>query len=160
MTLISSCTRFDLAFRYFNQATSFIPFADNAYPVSDQFDYKSLMVFDSWVGRAPGTKAYPLVSSGTSAELILTGGSADPKYAHPSRLDIKRVMELCPKRIRQQIAGARPGRRSAAVNNTEPEQQWSKVEGPGGFSTIVGPGPTAQPTKAPQAKSPTKRWYS
>ena len=162
LILATSCSTRELAQRYFRQATPFIPFFDPAYLTSRYFDPRSLMIFDSWVGRAANQLAYPLVST-SGDRLLMIGGNANPDLSGPSPVDIQRVQALYPappQGNQQQAPGAPPGKRSVAEDSTKSEQPWYKVEGPGGFSTTVGPVPTAQPTKAPPAKSPTKRWYS
>ena len=134
------------------------------------FDYHSLMIFDSLVGRAAGQQGYPLVSTREDRPIIM-GGNNDPDQAGPSFDDIDRLSVLYPQppppiesfnlQPHEFLPlGAPFGKRSIPENATEPTQPWLRVDGPGGFTTTIGPVPTEQPTEAPAANRSTKRWYS
>jgi len=54
LKLIISCERDDLAKKYFPQVRSYLPRPDQAprYRASEKFDYKSIMNYNSYIGRA------------------------------------------------------------------------------------------------------------
>lgn len=99
LTLSTSCTRVELARKYFVQAAGWMPDVDDVFEVNLQhskpFDYKSIMIYGSKIGRAQGADGYPLVT--TDGDVIHMGGDADPEQARISDLDIERVKELYPK---------------------------------------------------------------
>lgn len=178
LTLLASCTTQHLAEIYFRQAADFMPVYNPVYPAGvsrpdgaprrggSLFDFRSLMIFDSLVGRAAGQQGYPLVSTRRERRIIM-GGNNDPDLAGPSYDDISRLSALYPPPPPpiesfnlQDTPGAPPGKRSVTANDTEPTQPWLRVEGPGGFTTAIGPVPSEQPTEAPAANRSTKRWYS
>ena len=92
LTLIR-CSRVDLAWKYFPQAANWLP--QDLHPtaqLSTQFDYDSIMIYDSKTGRAPGAEGFPLVTA--AGDPIHLGGNPDPEQAGISDLDIERVVEL------------------------------------------------------------------
>lgn len=165
LTLLASCDSQNLAEKYFRQAADFMPFYNPVYPAGQRephFDFRSLMIFDSLVGRAAGQQGYPLVSTRRNRPIIM-GGNNDPDRAGPSYDDITRLSALYPpppppiESFDFQPPGAPFGKRSVTGNTTEPAQPWLKVEGPGGFTTTIGPVPTENPIESPAANRSTKR---
>jgi len=133
LTLISRCNRRDLATKYFKQALNWMVSEEyHQKKYSKDFDLKSIMLYDSTTGRAPGADSYPLLT--TAGELIHIGGDADPEQAGISDLDIERVVELY---------------------TTESVESHST---PGGSKTVP-QGSHSTPGKPP-GKSVTKRWWS
>jgi hypothetical protein len=169
LTFLASCTTQHLAEKYFRQAAAFMNLYDCTYatgPTLYSFDVDSLMLYDSEVGKPPGQEESPLMSVRNSYPLRM-GGNRDPNLAAPSFWDIKHVLDLYPPPPPPiepfdfgEQSGAPPGERSVTVEATQSEQPWLKVEGPGEFTTTVGPVPTEQPSAAPPANRTTKRWYS
>ena len=93
LTPIFRCNRRELATKYFRQALNWmIVRADPQKKLSRDLDYKSIMIYDSGVGRASDAEGYPLVTK--TGELIHIGGDPDPEQAGISDLDIERVVEL------------------------------------------------------------------
>jgi hypothetical protein len=90
------------------------------------------MIYDSMIGRAPGSDIDPLVTN--AGEVIHIGGEPDPEQAGISDLDIERVVELYP-----------PGS----------EHSHSKRE----ESDSV-PGESHSTPGEPQEKQHVKRWWS
>ena len=175
LTLPASCKSRQLARKYFRQAADFMPVHFPKYSAGPlngiaqrarAWDVRSLMIFDPMVGRAPGQQDYPLVPIKDDIEVII-GGNANPDLAGPSDLEIERLSALYPPppppiesfNFQQEPAGL-PGKRSSPANATQSTEQWLKVEGPGGFTTTIGPVRTEQPTEAPATNRSTKRWYS
>jgi hypothetical protein len=168
LTLLFSCSRRDLAAKYFEQALFFMPFTNPTpeYPKSRDFDYQSLMISDS---TARGAKASSMVlwdSHRGRKDVILSGGNRDPNLATASALDMERLKALYPQRpwtpapqpnIPQQGAPFLPGKRSGTGNATHPTQSCPKARASG---LPVRPVPTVQSSGAPAANRTTKRWYS
>lgn len=72
---------------------------------SQELDYKSIMIYSSYMGRAPNTQRWPLLT--TQGERFRIGGNEDPELAGPSPMAIERVKKLYPKGsgARQQAPG-------------------------------------------------------
>lgn len=162
LTLPTSCKTRDLAEKYFRQAADFMPVTFPVYPTDPPDsshgakipDFRSLMIFDPLVGRAAGQQDHPLVPIRDDVEVII-GGNANPDLAGPSYLEIERLSALYPPpppkqafNFQQGFAGP-AGKRSGPANATQSTEPWLKVEGPGGFTTTIGPVRTEQPTEAP-----------
>ena len=160
LTLVSSCGRRDLALKYFKQAATFLPLNNPVYQSSEEFDYNSLMTYDTFTGRNHASGAWPLLALRSPARMFFTGGNANPKLAGPSAMDIARVKVLYPPPgVPQQAPPAppappaRPGKRSDASNGTQPTQPWLQVEICGGLTTTVGPVPTEAPISVNSSKA-------
>jgi len=143
-----------LARKYFRQAAAFLPVNDPMYAFSDTFDYRSLMLYDSFTARNHASGGWPILALDGPGRMILTGGVADVNRAGPSQGDIGRVMRLYPPPGNAQQppppppappAAGRPGRRSVAANTTQTTEPWLEVEFCDGFTTTVGPVPTEAP---------------
>ena len=173
LTLPASCKNRQIAKEYFTQAADFMPVTYPRYPTGPLSgskamnpDFSSLMIFDPMVGRAAGQQDYPLVPIRDDVEVII-GGNANPALAGPSDLEVQRLSALYPPppppigsfNFQHGFAGP-AGKRSSPANATQSTEQWLKVEGPGGFTTTIGPVRTEQPTEAPATNRSTKRWYS
>lgn len=140
LTLISRCNRRDLATKYFKQALNWMVTEEyHQKKYSKDFDLKSIMLYDSTTGRAPGADSYPLLT--TAGELIHIGGDADPEQAGISDLDIERVVELYTT--------------ESVESHSTPQESPST---PGGSNTVP-QGSHSTPGKPP-GKSVTKRWWS
>ena len=145
LTLLASCDSQNLAEKYFRQAADFMPFYNPVYPAGQRephFDFRSLMIFDSLVGRAAGQQGYPLVSTRRDRPIIM-GGNNDPDRAGPSYDDITRLSALYPPppppiaSFNFQPPGAPLGERSLTGNITEPAQPWLGIEGPAGSQRLL-----------------------
>lgn len=156
LTLNNSCKQPSLAEKYFENAVDFIPLQNSAYPTSVDFDYGSLMIFDSFRGsiRPNGPTLWNIRNDPKT--FIYTGGNPDPNRAGPSRMDTERIRALYPM-PQQQGPGAPPWKRSGTGNATHPTQSCPKAKASG---LPVRPVPTVQSSGAPAANRTTKRWYS
>lgn len=73
---------------------NYLPRGDRASELraSEQLDYKSIMIYSSYMGRAPNTQRWPLLTA--QGECIWNGGNENPELAGPSPTDIERVKKL------------------------------------------------------------------
>lgn len=106
LSLATSCASWELALKFFKQASYFLPILEDPQPeMSATFDSKSLMIYDSWVGKAEGQAQFPLMGAGRhSDKVILMGGNANWDLAGPSRFDKERIWTLYPAPQNQQQA--------------------------------------------------------
>jgi hypothetical protein len=58
----------------------------------ETFDYESIMIYDSFNGRADGAQGYPLLT--INNEPIYMAGSAEPWLSKPSKMDVERIRAL------------------------------------------------------------------
>ena len=138
------CGRLDLADKYFKLVKRFLPREDTPDMFrGEAFDYKSIMIYDSFNGRADGAQGYPLLTMNN--EFIYICGEPEPWLAKPSKLDVERIRALYPKRQVPMFAGRPIHPRSDGANNTESNSTWVKVEIPGVTTTSVMPLPTDFP---------------
>jgi hypothetical protein len=186
--LINRCSRMVLAGKYFPQAATFMPNDLNLEPRyralrhSEEFDYDSIMIYGSIVGRNPGAEGYPLLKA--NGDLIYTGDSYDPDEAGISDLDIERVIDLYPAGSigSRSVLGNSPEKQPHAVNGTHVKRPWLEVVVSGAVTTTVKPVPTDFPKSINDSKAvelankynvpvptdsatisasqPNKRWYS
>lgn len=78
-----SCGRRDLAEKYFKLVLRFLPRAPTRdFLEGPDFDYKSIMIYDSFNGRADGARGYPLLS--INNEIIYMAGNPEPWLTGPS----------------------------------------------------------------------------
>lgn len=119
---------------------------------SDEFDYNSLMIYDSFSGSTWGSYHFPLVTF--DEEVIYTGGNPDPIKAGPSPLDIQRVAMLYPKQHvdRRAIPGALSGKWSNDTTTPPAKQPTLEFVIPGVLTTTIVP----VPTEFPKAVNDTK----
>jgi hypothetical protein len=143
LTPCTSCTRMDLAKKYFEQAIGWVPddggLLEGNLQHSRPFDYKSIMIYGPKIGRARGVEGYPIVTA--DGDLIHMGGDADPEKAGISDLDIERVVELYPVPTKD--------------SHSTPGESPSTLEG----AEMIPPGWHSKPAGPPE-KSVSKRWYS
>jgi hypothetical protein len=167
LKLLASCTTPSLAEKHFKQAAAFMIQSDPTYPagpIVNGFDFSSLMLYDSNVGKPDGQQASPLVIKNQLGPRLLMGGNTDLNLAGPSESDIERVKALYPAPPPDidsfnlhQGRGAPPGKRSGTGNATQSTQSCPKA---GASGVPVRPVPTVQPSGAPAVNRTTKRWYS
>ena len=115
LQLITSCGSDNLAEKYFPQVRPYLPRSEQAprFRASEKFDYNYIMIYNSYIGRAPDMQRWPLLIA--QDELLYTGGNKDPNLAGPSPMDIERVAKLYPRQIvaPQQAPGGQPGKQVA-----------------------------------------------
>lgn len=130
LTLINSCNRVDLAQKYFAQAAAYLPrdHSNGIFKVSDDFDYKSIMVYSSDSDMVPGSNRFPLLTTG--GDRIYTGGHHDPRRAGLSPRDIERVKALyTPVGIPQQEVAPTPPAPPVSPGRQEKQvtKRWHSV---------------------------------
>jgi hypothetical protein len=136
----TSCKLQDLAQNYFPQAGQHLPREDEADIVqhSGEFDYNSIMIYDSFHGMADGVQRFPLMTY--NEEVIYLGGSPNPDKAGLSKLDIERVKALYPK----QRAGP-SAKQVRDANDTQGAPPVLRAVIPNLVTTTVSPVPTDFP---------------
>lgn len=122
LKLIPSCRSDDLAQKYFPQVLAYLP-RDEQVPrlrTSEKFDYKSIMIYNSYFGRALNTQRWPLLTA--EGELIHNGGNKDPNL-QVLHLWISSASRLCTqgfayqrKRLLQPLKPLQDGRESKLQN--------------------------------------------
>ena len=153
-----SCGRLDLADKYFKLVKRFLPREDTPDMFrGEAFDYKSIMIYDSFNGKADGARGYPLLTMNN--EFIYMAGNAQPCFAKPSKLDVERIRALYPRQQVPMSARWSIDPRSGGANNTDganktaSEQPWVTVDIPGVTTTSVRLLPTDFPTSVNDAKA-------
>jgi hypothetical protein len=98
LILVESCDDFDLAAKYFPQATQFMPRPLNRIPaqlrMGTEFDFHSIMIYGSHMGKREDMMWYPLVTS--SGQPIYMGDSPIPQFTRLSDGDVERIAALYP----------------------------------------------------------------
>jgi len=105
---------------------------------SEEFDYHSIMIYDSFRGMMLGAHRWPLMTY--DEQVIYLGGNPNADKAGLSKLDIERVKSLYPKQAARSSA-----KRERDSNSTQATQPVLQVEIPGLVTTTVGPVPTDFP---------------
>ena len=113
---------------------------------SDDFDYSSIMIYDSFFGMSEGVQRFPLMTN--DENIIYLGGHPNPDKAGLSNLDVERVAALYP---RQQAEHAAMQPRYS--NDTQVKQPTLSVVIPDFVTTIVGPVPTDFPKSVKDLKA-------
>jgi hypothetical protein len=110
----------------------------NSLQHSGEFDYNSIMIYDSFNGMAPGVQRFPLMTY--DENVIYVGGSPNPEKAGLSPLDIERVKALYPKQHTGPSA-----KQARDANNTQATRPALEVMIPDLVTTTVSPVPTDFP---------------
>lgn len=127
LILINSCNRVELARKYFPQAAAYIPrdHPDGIFKVSDDFDYKSIMVYSSDLDMVTGSNRFPLMTTG--GDRIYTGSHQDPRRAGLSPRDIARVKALyTPVHISQRQGSSAPPKPSE-LQGKQVSKRWHSI---------------------------------
>lgn len=138
-----------LAQKYFPQAGQYLPREDEDYfqhSESGEFDYNSIMIYDSFYGMLEGVQRFPLMTY--DENVIYMGGHWNPDKAGLSKLDVERVAALYPKQHAGQVS-----MQAREANNTEAKQPTLQVVIPNLVSTIVSPVPTDFPKSVNDPKA-------
>ena len=119
---------------------------DDVFRHSEDFDYNSIMIYDSFYGMLEGVQRFPLMTN--DENVIYIRGHPNPDKAGLSRLDIERVAALYPRQQAGQVA-IQP----RYTNDTKVKQPTLSAVVPDGVTTIVSPVPTDFPKSVKDSKA-------
>jgi hypothetical protein len=152
LILIYSCKNYDLAKRYFPQAVEFMPRPaeiSNLFRTSGEFDFESIMIYGSHMGKRDYVDWYPLTTTWTQP--IYMGGALLPQDGGLSQLDIERIAALYPNsNLDPQLLPGLNLKRSGNASALPAKQHTLEFIVPGVLTTTVKPVPL--PTDLPKLK--------